>query len=75
MKIDIESEEFYNLMQNYRNAPLVNQDKVIEAYSGVKLHIAKFIISQILDSIYYNNEYAYKELLKMLINILEGEKE
>jgi hypothetical protein len=41
-KYDIESEEFYNLMQDYRQAPFVNQNMVIDAYEKVKKYIAEW---------------------------------
>lgn len=40
---DIESEDFYNLMQIYRFVPLTNQKWLIEAYTDVKTYIANFI--------------------------------
>ena len=42
-KYDIESEEFYNLMQNYRHTPLVNQKMVVDAYEKVKKYIAEWV--------------------------------
>jgi predicted nucleotide-binding protein (sugar kinase/HSP70/actin superfamily) len=34
-----ESEEFYNLMQAYRHAPMENQQAVVEAYKAVKEYL------------------------------------
>ena len=42
-KYDIESERFYNLMQDYRHAPLIEQDKVCKSYEKVKKYIANFV--------------------------------
>jgi len=39
MKKFLESEEFYNLMQNYRNAHLHDQTDVIEKFETVKIAI------------------------------------
>lgn len=35
----IESEEFYNLMQNYRHAPITQLQSTVDAYEAVKVHI------------------------------------
>ena len=40
---DIESKDFYSLMQIYRFVPLSNQKWLIEAYTDVKTYIADFI--------------------------------
>ena len=34
-----ESEEFYNLMQAYRHAPMEDQKAVVDAYKAVKEHL------------------------------------
>ena len=34
-----ESEEFYNLMQAYRHAPMEDQKSVVEAYEAVKEYL------------------------------------
>ena len=34
-----ESEEFYNLMQAYRHAPMEDQKAVVAAYKAVKEHL------------------------------------
>ena len=39
---DIESEEFYNLMQTYRNVQLVDRKQLVTmAYTNVKTYIAE----------------------------------
>lgn len=39
----VECEEFYNLMQTYRHAKLVEPDKTVEAYNAVKVYIARLL--------------------------------
>ena len=51
---DFECEEFYNMMQIYRNAPITSQRYVITAYENVK-----FIIAKISQSIH--DKYIYKK--------------
>jgi hypothetical protein len=41
-RYDIESEEFYNLMQNYRHAQVLNQKMVVDAYEKVKRYITEW---------------------------------
>jgi len=41
-KPNIESEEFYNLMQNYRHAQVSDQKQVSETYNEVIDYINKF---------------------------------
>lgn len=35
----LSSQEFYELMQDYRNAPFIEQDKVVRAFEAVKTAI------------------------------------
>lgn len=37
----LETEEFYNLLQDYRNATWINQKSVIDAYEAIKTYIRK----------------------------------
>lgn len=39
----IECEEFYNLMQNYRHAPIVDVHRVCETYEAVEAFIQSHI--------------------------------
>jgi hypothetical protein len=41
----LETEEFYNLMQEYRHAPIANQDAVVAAYEAVKEYLRRCLRS------------------------------
>lgn len=42
----LDSEKFYNLMQDYRNAPIYTQSFVVEAYSKIQKYIKSEIFKQ-----------------------------
>ena len=43
----IECEEFYNLMQEYRHAPVGNQEATLTAYRAVKGYIADLVLEEL----------------------------
>lgn len=45
MRDEFDTEEFYNLMQNYRHAPLADQQMTIEAFEAVKA-FARYMVRQ-----------------------------
>lgn len=51
----LDSEEFYNLMQEYRHAPVENQILVGIAFQKVKTYIRQ-IMRQILEQALYKGE-------------------
>ena len=46
MTDEIESEEFYNLMQTYRRLATEDPDEVLAAYDAVKEYIARWMAEQ-----------------------------
>ena len=45
----LDSEEFYNLMQDYRNAPVYTQSFALEIYCKIKRYIRTEISKQIIE--------------------------
>ena len=45
----LDSEEFHNLMQDYRNAPVFAQNFTVEAYNEVKKYIKSEIQEQTIN--------------------------
>ena len=45
----LDSEEFYNLMQDYRNAPVYAQDMVLNACYEVKKYIKSEVSKQTIE--------------------------
>lgn len=45
----LDSEEFYNLMQDYRNAPVYAQSFALEAYNEIQKYIRSEISKQITE--------------------------
>lgn len=44
--MDLESQEFYELMQAYRHAPILDQAAVIKAFENVKATIREMLQSE-----------------------------
>jgi lipopolysaccharide biosynthesis regulator YciM len=48
---DIESQEFYELMQTYRHTPVTDQEAAVMAYEAVKSHVRSYADAKIEEAL------------------------
>lgn len=53
----LDDQEFYDLMQTYRHAPMSSQDAVVEAYEAVKCFIREKVVNQMSEELKVAKEF------------------